>query len=235
MKTITKEYTVYSFDELNEDAKEKAHSEHLQNSFEWPWACEAEHTMEEVEKLFHIKLRNWSIGTYRPEYPDIHFCDNFGDFWEQEERKELSGNRARAFLWNNFGHVLFEMKHYGKYEKNASGVWRYKRYSKVLPDSRVYDGTCPLTGMCFDNDALDSLAEFCFGVEWDEGAKKRVPSSRLLKSEKHVTVEDIIRDCVHSMFKAFIDDLEFHESRECFEEDCKANEWTFLEDGTMFN
>ena len=224
MKTITKEYKVYSFDELSEDAKEKAHAEHLCGSV-WFWADEAEHTMKDVEKLFHIKLRNWNIDTYRPEYPDVHFCDYF---WEQEERKELSGNRARAFLWNNFGHVLLSPRiRYGFDIKN-------KRKSRVFFD-RVYDGTCPLTGMCFDCDALDPLACFCFGVEWDENAKKRVRSSRLLKSEKYVTVEGIIRDCVHSMFKAFIDDVKYHESRECFEEDCKANEWTFLENGTMLN
>lgn len=228
MKTITKEYVVYSFDELSEEAKSNAHSEYLRHCEVWPFADEARATMDEIERLFCVRLSNWSIDAWCPEYPDVHFCDNFGDLWEQDERKELSGNRARAFLWNNFGHVLLSGRYYSKWHGTKHA------HSRFFFD-RVYDGTCPLTGICFDNDALDPLAEFCFGVKWDEDAKRRVPSSRLLKSEKHITVEDVIRDCVHSMFDAFVDDVKYHESRECFEEDCKANEWTFTEDGTMMN
>lgn len=230
MKEIVKKYTVYSFNELNDKAKEKAYQKWYQTS-EWGYASEAEDTIKEIEKLFSIKLKNWSISDYQPEYPDIHFNDSFGDFWEQEERLQLSGNRARSFLWNNFGHVLYEGRFLGSSCKTSY------RHSRVNYE-RVYDGTCPLTGVCFDNDALDPLAYFCFGVEWSEELKKRVPTKRdanQMRIENRTTVKEIIRDCVHSLFESLNDYCAYYSSEEYFEEECNNNDWTFLEDGTMFN
>jgi hypothetical protein len=37
-----------------------------------------------------------------------------------------------------------------------------------------------------------------------------------------------VRDCGYN-------EIEYKQSEECFKETCEANEYTFLEDGTMFN
>ena len=239
MHTITKEYKVYSFDELSEEAKDRAYSDYLKY-YDYPWSGEVETCIEGIEKLFHIKIRNWEYGGYRPYSYGIKWDDWFWNYdcGYNNGRKELSGNRARAFLWNNFGHVLYEMKRYGRYLKNEmTGKWRYQRVSRVLAESRVYDGTCPLTGVWLDNAALDPMAYFCFGVKWDEDLKKRVPDRRdafAVKWDEGVTVESIITDCVDSLFHAAQDDYEYYQSREHFEEECRENGWEFLESGKMF-
>ena len=44
-----------------------------------------------------------------------------------------------------------------------------------------------------------------------------------------------ISNCLDSMFQACQCDLEYCESVEYFVESCEANEWTFLENGELFN
>jgi len=239
MRTVTDTYNVYTFDELSEEAKQKAHEDYLRDHDYWFWGSEATDTMKEVEKLFQIRLGDWCIDTYRPEYPSVRFLDNFGDLWEQDERRELKGNRARAFLWNNFGHVLTSPRtKYFCHDKNgkrfeAVGANCVSIKSNVFT-TRVYDGTCPLTGVYFDCCALDPLAYFCFGVEWNEKEQRRtMTTDRTIRHDDRTTVEDVIKDCVRSMFKSFVDDMEDAESRERFAENCEANNWEFLENGEM--
>lgn len=237
MHIITREYKVYSFDELSEEAKSKAHSDYLNSYDFYPWGKEVENCIEELNNLFHIKIRDWEYGGYCSYSYDIKWEDWFWDYDYAYKRKELSGNRARAFLWNNFGDVLYEMRHYGKYLKNGNtGKWHYQRTSRVLAGSRVYDGTCPLTGTCIDNSALDPMAYFCFGAKWDKDLQKRVPDRRdafAVKWDEGVTVESIITDCVDSLFHAAQDDYEYYQSRKHFEEECRDNDWEFLENGKM--
>lgn len=238
MHTITKEYKVYSFDELSEEAKSKAHSDYLNSHDFYPWEREVENCIEELNNLFHIKIRDWEYGGYCSYSYDIKWDDWFWDYDYAYKRKELSGNRARAFLWNNFGDVLYEMRHYGKYLKNENtGKWHYQRTSRVLAESRVYDGTCPLTGTWIDNSALDPMAYFCFGVKWNKDLRKFFPDRRdafAVKRDEGITVEDIITDCVDSLFREAQDDYEYYQSREHFEEECRDNDWEFLENGKMF-
>lgn len=224
MKEIT--IKLYSYDELSEEAQAKAHNDYLRAGDYWSLESEAKSVIEEVEKLFRVKLTDYSVDTYRPEYPTV----KFGDFWN-DDMKNLKGNRARAFLWNNFGHVLLSGRYYSKYHGTKHA------HSRFFFD-RVYDGTCPLTGICFDCDALDPMAYFCFGVEWSEELKKRVPGPRdenAVRRDNCTTVEGVVRDCVHSLFKSFCDDKEYAEGRESFRNACVANDWTFEEDGTMHN
>ena len=173
-------------------------------------------------KEITIKLYNWEIGSSCPRYPTVTFQDSR---WH-DDALDLKGNRARAYPWNNFGKVLLTGRYYSK--------WHGTKYehSRIFFD-RVYDGTCPLTGVCFDCDALDPLAYFCFGVVWN--GEKRVPSGRSLRADNAVTVKSVIQDCVYSMFKAFNEDCEASESMDYFAELCEVNGWTFEEDGTMRN
>ena len=49
---------------------------------------------------------------------------------------------------------------------------------------------------------------------------------------KATTVEEIIRDCVDSLFKSAQRDCEYQDSEEYFAEMCSNNGWTFEEDGS---
>lgn len=220
MKEIT--IKLYTFDELSDEAKKRAHETFLSTGDYWGASIDATATIKKVEELFGIKLSDWEIGSYCPHYPTVTFQDSR---WNDDELN-LKGNRARAYLWNNFGKVLLTGRYYSK--------WRGTKYehSRLFFD-RVYDGTCPLTGVCFDCDALDPMAYFCFGVVWN--GEKRVPSGRSLRADNAVTVKSVIQDCVYSMFKAFNADCEASESMDYFAELCEGNGWTFEEDGTMRN
>ena len=220
MKEIT--IKLYTFDELSDEAKKRAHEAFLSTGDYWDASGDATATIKKVEELFCIKLSDWEIGSCNPRYPTVTFENSR---W-YNDALDLKGNRARAYLWNNFGKVLLTGRYYSK--------WRGTKHahSRLFFD-RVYDGTCPLTGVCFDCDALDPMAYFCFGVVWN--GEKRVPSGRSLRADNAVTVKSVIQDCVYSMFKAFNADCEASESMDYFAELCEVNGWTFEEDGTMRN
>ena len=220
MKEIT--IKLYTFDELSDEAKKRAHETFLSTGDYWGASGDATATIKKVEELFGIKLSDWEIGSYNPRYPTVTFEDSR---W-YNDALDLKGNRARAYLWNNFGKVLLTGRYYSK--------WRGTKHahSRLFFD-RVYDGTCPLTGVCFDCDALDPMAYFCFGVVWN--GEKRVPSGRSLRADNAVTVKSVIQDCVYSLFKTLNADCEACESMDYFAELCEVNGWTFEEDGTMRN
>ena len=220
MKEIT--IKLYTFDELSDEAKKRAHNTFLSTGDYWGASGDATATIKKVEELFCIKLSDWEISSYNPRYPTVTFDDSR---W-YNDALDLKGNRARAYLWNNFGKVLLTGRYYSKWRGTD------RAHSRLFFD-RVYDGTCPLTGVCFDCDALDPLAYFCFGVVWN--GKKRVPSGRSLRADNAVTVKSVIQDCVYSLFKAFNADCEASESMDYFAELCEGNGWTFEEDGTMRN
>ena len=220
MKEIT--IKLYTFDELSDEAKKRAHNTFLSTGDYWGASGDATATIKKVEELFGIKLSDWEIDSYNPRYPTVTFQDNR---WH-DGALDLKGNRARAYLWNNFGKVLLTGRYYSKWRGTD------RAHSRLFFD-RVYDGTCPLTGVCFDCDALDPMAYFCFGVVWN--GEKRVSSGRLLRADNAVTVKSVIQDCVYSMFKAFNADCEASESMDYFAELCEVNGWTFEEDGTMRN
>ena len=220
MKEIT--IKLYKFDELSDEAKKRAHETFLSTGDYWFASVDATATIKKVDELFGIKLSDWEIGSYNPRYPTVTFEN--GRWYN--DALDLKGNRARAYLWNNFGKVLLTGRYYSKWHGTKHA------HSRLFFD-RVYDGTCPLTGVCFDCDALDPMAYFCFGVAWN--GEKRVPSGRSLRADNAVTVKSVIQDCVHSLFKAFNADCEASESMDYFAELCEGNGWTFEEDGTMRN
>ena len=224
----TAEVKIYSFDELSDEAKERAHANWLNEGHEHFWAGEARDTIKAFESEFGVTIRNWRYDSSGYGY-DI----DFGGI--SDEVLELSGNRARAWIWNNHGNVLLSptTRYYAKIDGKrieAVGANSVRYRSKVFY-TRVYDGTCPLTGVCFDCDALDPLAYFCFGVKWDETQKKRIPIRPTIAQDNANTVEDIIRECVDSLFSALERDWAWCESQEYFAEHAEANGYEFTEDG----
>ena len=90
----TAEVKIYSFDELSDEAKERAHANWLNKGHEHFWAGEARDTIKAFESEFGVTIRNWRYDSSGYGY-DIRF-DGISD-----EVLELSGNRARAWIWNN--------------------------------------------------------------------------------------------------------------------------------------
>ena len=227
----TAKVKIYSFDELSDESKERAHANWMNEGHEHFWAGEARETIKAFETEFGVTIRNWHYDSSEYGY-DI----DFGGI--SDEVLELSGNRARAWIWNNHGDILIgpTVRYYSKIDGrrieavDANSV-RFR--SKVFFD-RVYDGTCPLTGVCFDCDALAPIAYFAFGVCRSGKERKRVASSRRLAADNATTIEHLIRECVDSLFKSLKNDCEAQETIEYFADHCAANNYEFDEDGELW-
>ena len=61
------------------------------------------------------------------------------------------------------------------------------------------------------------------------------PIYDLLKSPDQTTLYELMDRCLNGFFKARRDDLEYQLSEEVFAESCKANNYEFLSNGTLFN
>ena len=235
MKEIT--IRLYDYDELSPEAKEHALEEWRSEDVEHFWGRELEDTLKKLQKELGISVTQWE---YTPTYHDsgvirfTHYTD---------DQLALAGRRAQAFLWNNFAHLIMQPRKqwYAKHRDGrvdlsgslrCDGEWENTyRKSKIFFD-RTYDGSCPLTGVSFDNDALDPLVYFCFGVEWDEKEKKRVmiPQSRRTKWIT-TTVEDVLRDCVDALLRSAQDDWNYQFTEEFFADHASANGFMFDENG----
>ena len=235
MKEIT--IRLYDYDELSPEAKKRALEKWRSADIEHFWGRELEDTLKELQKELGISVTQWE---YTPTYYDsgvirfTHYTD---------DQLNLAGRRAQAFLWNNFAHLIMQPRKqwYAKHRDgrvdlsgslHCSDEWENMyRKSKVFFD-RTYDGSCPLTGVSFDNDALDPLVYFCFGVEWDEKAGKRVmiPQSRRARWMT-TTVEDVLRDCVDSLFRSAQNDWKSQFTEEFFADHASANGFMFDENG----
>lgn len=234
-----KEMTIrlYDYDELSEEAKKAALEEWESEGVEHFCGGEIKDTLEGLEKELGIEVTRWEYSSYSHDIGVIRFKDY------SDDQLALSGIRAQAFLWNNFAHLVVQPRKKW-YARNRDGRVDYSgclycsdgwknmyRTSKVF-FSRTYDGTCPLTGVCFDNDALGPLAHFCLGVEWSDAERKRVmipqPKRRMWSA---TTVEDVIRDCVDSLFQAAQDDWNSQFTEDYFADHARVNGFTFDENG----
>lgn len=131
----TEQITVYQFDELSDDAKERAR--------EWWRRCEAEdgyHWWNEAKASldvfcdrFNVKVTDYSVGAFSPSHVTLsidRYDTEFGTYYDDNRVPGLSGVR----LW--------------KYLRNQCGV-----------DGPLAE-CCPFTGVCFDESLLQPIREF---------------------------------------------------------------------------
>ena len=201
------EVKTYSFEELSEEAKQKALKDlrETECQCEPPWATEYRDTWDALEKLFNVSA----------EY-DRGVSVSFRK-WYYDQPREFTGARAMAYLWNNYGNDIFKGKFYSTAGTWKDGKYSYKkRYSKC-----ILDFDCPLTGVCYDMDALDGMVNFMRGKmsAWEY---------------KNTSVEDLVCGCFEDLAKAWDNENEYRLSDEGLKELIEANDWEYLEDGRMF-
>lgn len=143
----------FKFSELSDNAKANAIENYRQENFtdQNPWADE---NAESIRAIAEAMECEYEIDSYN------HVNMRFNNYYE-EEILALKGNRAYAYIWNNFiepnlmpkyitGCFVDKKLHYG-----AVGVNSKHYYSKVTKEFN-----CPFTGYCGDMILWDAWESF---------------------------------------------------------------------------
>jgi hypothetical protein len=213
MKTI--EVKLYKFEELSEEAKEKA-IEKWRNSGTDFHGDEYRDTLKKFEESFPIKVKDWSIDPWGGSYINSYFT---GD----DDIKELSGIRLMKYLWNNYQakqffsrgqryqvHSREKISHARiRSEKLKNGY--YNSYYSAI----TLEAGCVLTGCGVDYDILNPIYKF-------------------LESPDNRTFESLLEECLESWRKSWEKEMEYQNSDEYISEEIIANECDFTEDGEMY-
>ena len=179
MKTIN----IYTPQELKEnfpDVYDKAY-EKYRDSVEWiPWADEVMESLKAIFDKSGIKLVDWSIGAWNPSWISFDLDESIGN---------LSGARAIAWLENN---LLSYLRIPWRGERRL----RLRKYGKYYRPGMIEP--CPFTGVCFDEDFLESLYKdivdgMCIQDSYSDLADV---ACKLLENEyENVTSEEYFLEC----------------------------------------
>ena len=205
MRTV--EVKVYSFEELTPEAQAKALDKVREFEQEFgmePSVGDAVDTIKKAFDEFGINLKDWSIGTDRYR--------SFVRFDVDEHVEELKGMRLRTWLLNNHYNLFFQKKTYGKHKERANGKWSHDRYSKII----FVESSCPLTGVCYDEDFLDTFRAF-------------------IKKPNNSTLEDLLNSAADDIFKTLESEYEWRTSDEGIMETSDINDSEFTEYGEVWN
>jgi hypothetical protein len=203
MKTIT--VKVYSYDELSDEAKEKAR-EWYRSGNDYPWYSECQESLKGFENALPIKIKDWSYGEDLNRSYINWYCTN-------ENLESLTGLRLRTWLINNFWNLIEK----GKYQStagtyDADGKYHYKkRYSNCTKEV-----IAPFTGYIADDILLGPIRDF-------------------IKKPDYLSMDfkTLIDDCFYSFMKSVADDIEYQNEDEQIAESIRTNEYEFTEDGEI--
>ena len=132
-------------------------------------------------------------------------------FTDNEDIESLSGVRLLKYLINNYGNTLFKGKYYSTPGFHVDGKFFYKkRYSNCQTES-----SCVLTGYGIDDDILEPIYKF------------------LKAPDTNITFYDLMNDCLQSWVFACHNDFEGAYTDESIKDTITANEYEFLDDGTL--
>lgn len=216
MRTETITRTIYTFEELTPEAQAKAirevRGQGIDTSHNWN---EARKSVDAFCDLFNIRTGNHS-------WLDI-ICPSFGD---SSNRNELTGQRLRTYLINNFPSAFYERKYRGHSKNDHRSTERPKdhrmvtkigkdhkgNYYRVFRSNFEVESCCPFTGVCYDEDLLQPLKEFI-----------KQPDGR--------TFENLMTEAGESLRTSLESEDEYRDSDEGIKEDIEANDYEFTEDG----
>lgn len=212
MKTL--QITVYSYNELNETAKEKAINEYLRNADNSYIYEDYKNTIDKFNEVFNIKSGNDYFKYIINADTDI---------------MNLTGLRLRKYIINNFDYILFKPKYISHLKENTKRI-NHKRvrvneykngkiFNKYVSGISV-DNECNLTGVCTDYAILKPIYDF---IEYKD-----------VKSYKYMDYEDLISECFHNLQKALNEDEDWLNSEEYIKEVFEDFEYLFNEDGTKY-
>ncbi len=141
----TKTIKLYTFDELSDEAKEKAIDQYRENQRE-DIPCFSDEMLDSLKGLFEhcsgVELKDYSLGEYN-SWIKVSFS---------EDVDEMSGKRAFAWLENN---LLTYIRIPETSLKVKNSRKECLKYGKGYRAGEIK--SCPFTGVCYDEDFLQGL------------------------------------------------------------------------------
>ena len=216
MRTETITRTVYTFEELSEEAQQRAIRDRRGEG------VPTDHIWDEARQSVNAFCDTFNVSTGSRSWLDI-ICPSFGS---DSERNELSGQRLRTYLINNFPSAFYERKHRNSYYSEERPAVHRMRTARAYPIDRngkqrpgywvtlrsnfETESSCPFTGVCYDEDLLHPLKEFI-----------KQPDGR--------TFEDLMSEAGESLRNSLENEEDYLNSDEAISEALQDAEFT--EDG----
>ena len=211
MEIVTREYKVYNFSELSEDAKEKVKQWYLDDDFR---PCEFENIYtEDLRYLFNnsdLKLQ-FSLSYCQGDGLNIYGKLDLMDVFTAIRDTEHSGD-----LFEQYKDLFSEHE-----QKTIEAYMEVCGREVELPYNRHYC-YCIHDGVDFADDWIESL-EYC--------RYKNIQIDTIRKMEKLV---GRMFENLSATYEKYGYDYFYNADDEVVNETCEANGWRFLEDGTFF-
>lgn len=206
---------VYKFNELTEDAKQKAiqhRREHFDNSYIYE---DARATVNAFNEIFNTQTSNRSFLEVRTGHME-------------DDILNLSGLRARTYLYNNYFTELYQGKYYNvkanhplKHRRVKSTTYKNGNTHNAYRSAITLENSCVLTGMCYDENMLEPLYKFM--EKYDH------------KQDQHTTLEDLFTECFETLRITLEREEEYLNSDAHITEELEQYESEFLATGHYFN
>ena len=197
---------VYNFEELSDQAKEKAIEAHRYD-FTNGWSDENWESVKAIANACGLDIitNNYNTGFANFELENVN---NYND------PLVLRGSRAMAYIYNNWIKPNMKGKYYATPGKWINGVYTYTHtHSKC-----TFEFSCPFTGYYIDDCLIIAYKKFC----------ERVRINPLFDIGDFV---DILSECVSECLQ---NDYDYSISDECIADLLTANSYEFLENGSDY-
>lgn len=199
MKQITKTYTVYSFDELSEDAKQKAIENLYDINVDYDWWSYDD--SKEIASLMGIDIENIYFSGFSSQGDGACFEGSY-----TFKKNGVKNVKSYAPLDKELHQIAerlqdVQKKHFYKLSANVKHSGHY--YHEMCTEINVYK----------DGNYLHTEAE--------------------LSAEDEIKY--ILRDYMRWIYRQLEKQYDYLTSEKAIIETIEANEYTFLEDGTLKN
>jgi len=217
MRTETITRTIYTFEELTPEAQQNAINQYrgdgIDTSSNWE---EARASVTAFCDLFNVSTGSNSWLTL--------VCPSFGN--DNHNRNDLTGQRLRTYLINNFPSAFYERKYRGHSKNENRSTEKPKghrmvtnirkdhkgNYYRVFRSNFEEESCCPFIGVCYDEDLLQPLKDFI-----------KQPDGR--------TFENLMTEAGENLRVSLENEDDYRNSDEAIREDIEANDYEFTEYG----
>lgn len=211
---ITKEITLYKFDELSEESKKKVierESRGVSETESESISMDYRQTLEAFEGFVDIKMSKWSVDStafefsYRSNDEGVYVNELTG---EPMCETEVTGKLLFRYVNNNWIDRIVKRK-YIKYLRGKA------RHYNLIKEENL----CFLTGMYCDAAIADVICHYY--RNWAKYPEK-------------YSLDDLVLDCLDAFFESWKESLKWAENEERVKEVIEQSDDLYFENGNIF-